>query len=157
MPSSSYLIFFHSIMRYLVLLFAVIVVIQSLMGMLGKKKFLKSNKMPALMLLIFCDLQLVMGLLLYYTSIISRGVLSSGMVMKDTYNRFFAVEHSVSMIVAIVLVHVGYSTIKKNIDDGSKFKRLFWCSFVALSLMMAMIPWANKQVVGRPNIPVMPA
>lgn len=153
--SVPYLIYIHSILRYFLLLFAVIVVIQSLVGMMGKQKFLKSNKMPALMLLIFCDLQLVFGLVLYYFQIIAKGVLSSGTVMKDTASRFFAMEHSVSMIIAILLVHVGYSVIKKNIDDDRKFKRLFWCSFIALAIFVAMIPWPGKQVVGQPYIPVM--
>ncbi len=152
-----YILYLHSILRYIILLFAAIVAVQSLIGMMGKKQFQKSNRMPALVLLIFCDLQLVFGLMLYYFKLIETGVLKSGMVMKDTYSRFYAVEHSVSMVIAIVLVHIGYSYIKKNAEDGRKFKRLFWCSFIALAIFMAMIPWSGKQVVGRPNIPAMPA
>jgi hypothetical protein len=60
-----------------------------------------------------------------------------------------------AMIIALVLVHVGYSVTKKNMDDDRKFKRLFWCSFIALGIFMAMTPWEGKQVVGRPNIPHM--
>jgi heme A synthase len=143
----------HSILRYFILLFAVIVVVQSLIGMMGNGKFKKMNKQSALALLIFCDLQLVLGLLLYYYHVIAAGVWSSGNVMKDPFNRFYAVEHSFAMVVAIILVHIGYSVTKKNMDDDRKFKRLFWCSFIALGLIMAMIPWEGKQVVGRPNIP----
>lgn len=156
MPSLPYLLYIHSILRYFILLFAAITAFQSLTGMMGKKPFRKSNRIPALVLLIFCDLQLLLGLVLYYYKIVETGVLKSGMVMKDTYSRFFAVEHSVSMVVAIILVHVGYNVAKKNMDDDRKFKRLFWCSFIALAIFMAMTPWAAKQVVGRPNIPVMP-
>jgi len=145
----------HSLLRYFILLFAVIVAVQSLVGMMGKKKFRKMNKQGALALLIFCDLQLVLGLLLYYYKVVQGGMLSSGHVMKDTYSRFYAVEHSLAMILAIVLVHVGYTVTKKNMDDDHKFKRLFWCSFVALGIFTAMIPWEGKQVVGRPNIPHM--
>ncbi len=148
-------LFLHSILRYFILFFALVVAVQSLVGMMGNKKFKKVNKQMALALLIFCDLQLVLGLLLYYQKLIAPGILSSGGVMKDTYSRFYAVEHSVSMIIAIVLVHVGYTVTKKNMDDDRKFKRLFWCSFIALGIFMAMIPWEGKQVVGRPNIPQM--
>ena len=152
-----YLLFIHSILRYFILLFAVIVVIQSLIGMMGNKKFQKANKMMALFLLIFCDLQLIFGLSLYYFKIIAAGVLQGGNVMKDVYNRFYAVEHSVGMIVAIILVHIGYTVTKKNMDDDRKFKKLFWCSFIALAIFLVMIPWEGKQVVGRPNFPVMQA
>jgi hypothetical protein len=153
----AYFIYFHSILRYFILLFAVIVVLQSLVGMLGKKKFLKSNRMPALFLLIFCDLQLIFGLVLYYKKVVETGLLKSPTLMSDTYSRFYAVEHSVSMIIAIFLVHIGYNVTKKNIDDDRKFKRLFWCSFIALAIFTAMIPWPGKQVVGQPYVPVMPA
>ena len=60
------ILFFHSILRYLVLLFAVIVVLQSLMGMLGKKQFKKPNKMTALALMIVCDIQLLLGFAVYF-------------------------------------------------------------------------------------------
>ena len=155
--SIPYILYFHSILRYLVLIFAVVVVIQSLLGMMQKKKFVKTNRMMALMLLIFCDLQLVFGFVLYYYKLIETGILKSGTVMTDRYSRFFAVEHSVSMVLGIVLIHVCYSVAKKHMDDDRKFKRMFWCAFIALALFMAMTPWEAKQVVGRPNVPVMPA
>lgn len=148
--------FIHSYLRYFILILAVVVVVQSLMGMLGKKKFMKGNKMPALFLLICCDLQLVLGLVLY----VGKGwahVLTSGGAMAAKYTRFWSVEHSVGMIAAIVLVHVGYAAIKKNIDDDRKFKRLFWCTFLSLVILLATIPWAGKQEIGRPNIPTMSA
>ena len=155
--SIPYILYIHSVLRYLILLFAAITAFQCLVGMLGKKQFSKSNRIPALILLIFCDLQVVFGIILYYFKIVETGVLRSGMMMQDTYSRFYAVEHSLSMVVAIILVHMGYNVAKKNMDSDRKFKRLFWCSFIALALFMAMIPWEFKQVVGRPNIPAMPA
>ncbi len=149
-----YLLYFHSIIRYFILLFAVVVVVQSLVGMMGKKKFVKSNKQGALVLLIFCDLQILLGLFLYFLKGWAS-VLVSGAAMASPYNRFWSVEHGFGMMVAIVLVHIGYSATKKNMDDDRKFKRLFWCSFVALVIFVATIPWSGKQVVGRPNIPVL--
>lgn len=148
-------LYLHSILRYFILLFALIVVAQSLMGMIGKKKFKPINKQSALVLLIFCDLQLVLGLVLYYL----RGMVnlfSSGDVMKDPVKRFWAVEHGFGMIVAIVLVHMGYSVTKKLMDDDRKFKRLFWFVFIALIIIMATIPWEWRTPgVARPNIPSM--
>ncbi len=148
-------VYLHSYLRYFLLLFAVIVVIQSLMGMMGNRKFKPVNKQMALALLIFCDLQLLIGGYLYYTRVVATGMLSSPGVMKDAASRFWAVEHSTSMVIALILVHVGYAVTKKNMDDDRKFKRLFWCSFIALGIFMAMIPWPGRQVVGRPMIPHM--
>ena len=153
MPSSpNYFLYIHSLLRYFILLFAVIVVLQSVVGFMGKKSFKKSNKQAALILMICCDLQLLLGFILYYTQG-WLGRLSESGLMTDAYKRFWAVEHSVSMIVAIVLVHLGYATSKKNMDDDRKFKRIFWFVFIALAIFVAMIPWEGKQLVGRPNIP----
>lgn len=154
--ASPYVIYIHSIFRYFILIAAALVVVQSLIGMMGKKKFMPGNRKAALVLLIFCDLQLLFGLALYSMNG-WMGRLSAPGGMKDTNTRFYGMEHSVSMIIAIILIHVGYSITKKNMDDDRKFKRLFWCSFIALVIFMAMIPWAGKQVVGRPNIPSLSA
>ncbi len=146
-------IYLHSILRYFILLFALIVAFQSIFGLLGKRKFHKLNKQVALVLLIFCDLQLLIGGLLYYYKVLGAGYFSQGGVMSDTYRRFYAVEHGVGMVIAILLVHIGYSVTKKNWDADRKFKRLFWCSFLALVLFTVMTPWQSRQLVGRPNVP----
>ncbi len=153
MSHSNYIIYFHSILRYLILLFTLIVAVQSLAGMLGKKKFKSSNKQTALVLLICCDLQLLLGLALYYFRVYATGLLNGGDVMSNSYKRFWAVEHSVGMIIAIILIHMGYAVAKKNMDDDRKFKRLFWFVFIALVIFAATIPWEGKTGVGRPNIP----
>lgn len=150
--SSPYVLFFHSSLRYFILLFAVIVVIQSLVGMLGKKRFGKNNKTFALLLLISCDVQLVIGLILSKTHGWFSALGTPGL-MKNAGLRFYAVEHPVGMVIAIVLVHVAYSISKKNIDDNVKFKRMFWYVFIALAVFFATIPWQGRPVVGRPNMP----
>ena len=154
--SVPYILYIHSVIRYFIMLFAVIVVCQSLVGMMKKQTFKNSNKLPLLLLMLFCDLQLLFGFVLYYYKLIDTNLLTGGEVMSHTYTRFFGVEHSVAMLVAIICVHIGYATAKKSIADERKFKRIFWCSFIALAIFMAMTPWAAKQVVGRPNIPVLP-
>ena len=147
--------YLHSILRYFILLFALIVVVQSLLGILGKRKFKAINKQSALVLLIFCDLQILLGLLLYYLKGMAN-LFSGGDVMKDPAKRFWAVEHGFGMIVAIVLVHMGYSVTKKLIDDDRKFKKLFWFVFIALIIIVATIPWEWRVPgISRPNIPSM--
>lgn len=155
LPYLSNILYLHSILRYFILGFAILVVVQCLVGMLRKQDFKKRIRVSALFLLIFCDLQLLFGIALYYYKLINNGLLQNVNVMKDTYARFYAVEHSISMVVGIILVHITYSIAKKNMDSDRKFKRMFWCSFIALALFLAMIPWEGKQVVGRPNIPSM--
>jgi hypothetical protein len=147
--------YLHSILRYFILLFALIVVVQSLMGMLGKKKFKPVNKQSALVLLIFCDLQLLLGLGLYYINGMTN-LFKDSDVMKNPVKRFWAVEHGFGMIVAIILIHIAYSSTKKLMDDDRKFKKIFWCVFIALVIIFATIPWEWRiPGIARPNIPSM--
>lgn len=150
----SNIILLHSLLRYFIIIFALVVVVLSLTGMMRKKKFKKTNKQTALVLLICCDLQLLLGLALYHMGG-WLGKVQAKPISRDVavINRFYGMEHAVSMIIAIVLVHAGYSVTKKNMDDDRKFKRLFWTVFVALMIFIAMTPWQSRQLVGRPNVP----
>ncbi len=147
-------LYFHSILRYFVLLFMIIVIMQSLTGMLGKRNLKKIDKTGALLMMIVCDLQLLLGLIIYMINGWA-GKMGAPGAMKDTTSRFFGMEHPLMMLIAIVLVHIGYSTLKKNRTDDRKFKVLFWCTLIALFLVLARIPWPGMHEVGRPFIPNM--
>lgn len=142
----------HNILRWLILLFALLTIVKGLGGMNGKKAFTASDKRSAMFLMICCDIQLLLGLILYFGN---RwwNELTSGAMNKDS--RYFAVEHAFGMLVAIVLIHVGYSATKKNIADGSKFKRMFWFTFIALVIILGTIPWPGTSGHARPLFPGM--
>lgn len=146
----------HNILRYLVLIFTIVVVAQSLIGFAQKKTFVKGNRLMALFMMISCDIQLLAGLAVYYLG----GhllMLKEGTATASHYNRFYSIEHPASMIIGIVLIHIAYSTAKKNMDDTRKFKRMFWYAFIALFLFMAQTPWPSKKDVGKPLFPGMAA
>lgn len=146
----------HNVMRWLILLFALLAIIKGLSGMNGKKPFGKGDKRIALFLMICCDIQLLLGLVLYYLNG-WWSVLTGGTSMASKPNRFFSVEHAFGMILAIILVHIAYSATKKNIPDGSKFRRLFWLTLFAIIIILATIPWPGREMVGRPLFPGMSA
>jgi uncharacterized membrane protein YphA (DoxX/SURF4 family) len=77
-------------------------------------------------------------------------------VMKDSQLRFFAFEHMIAMIIAIILVHVGYSYSKKRIPDVSKHRRTLLFYGLALLIILIAIPWPFRDVgQGRPWFPGM--
>ncbi len=120
----------------------------------GGKAFTKSDKRPAMLLMIFADIQLVLGLVLYIGKDWFK-VLTSGGFMKLPAQRFWAMEHMLGMLIAIILIHVGYSVVKKNVPDATKFKRLFWCTLLALVVIFITIPWPFREIIGRPLFPGM--
>jgi len=143
----------HSIVRYLILLFALWAIIKMASGMNGGKTFTASDKRPAMLFMIFMDIQLLVGMYLYFFG--SWGIdliqKSSAMadVMKNSVARFFAVEHILGMIIALILVHIGYAVIKKPISDKKKFKSAFWYFLIALIVILISIPWPFRTELGR--------
>jgi membrane protein DedA with SNARE-associated domain len=61
--------------------------------------------------------------------------------MKDAMSRFFLVEHTSMMILAIVVISVGYIRAKKIAPEKQAFKRIFWAYLIGLILILASIPW----------------
>lgn len=148
------LLHLHNFMRWIVLLTAVLTLISSVSGIGGNKPFTKGAKRNALFFMISCDIQLLLGIILYFT----KGwftVLTSGAAMANSYNRFFSVEHMVGMLVALVMVHVAYAGAKSNADDTKKYKKVFYYTLVAIIIIIATIPWPGRPVIGRPLFPGM--
>lgn len=144
----------HNFLRWFIILFALWTIVKSLAGMNGGKSFTKSDKRPAMLLMIFADIQLVLGLVLFISKDWFK-VLTSGGFMKLPAQRFWAMEHALGMLIAIILIHAGYSVVKKNVPDATKFKRLFWCTLLALVVIFITIPWPFREIIGRPLFPGM--
>ena len=80
----------HSLLRYLVLLFLVVVIVKSLLGMMNNGRFGVWDNKLGLYLLIFTHLQLLAGLIVYFAS---PNVRFGGGVMADKLARYWTVEH----------------------------------------------------------------
>ncbi len=146
----------HSILRWIVLIVAIWAIVKMAGGRGGGKSFTASDKRPALFFLITMDLQLLVGLYLYFTGAFGiKNIRNQGFgnVMKDSMSRFFAVEHILIMLISVVLVHIGYSATKKAGSDKQKFNKAFWCFLIALLLIIAAIPWPFREALGRGWMP----
>ncbi len=131
----------HSFLPYVLLTALVIAIIIFFTKKAGGKEFNAADKRLALITLILAHLQLVFGLLLYFISPVVKAALQSGAVMADAANRFWAVEHIATMLIAIVLITVGYSRAKRKTASGAKFKTLAIFYLLGLILALLRIPW----------------
>lgn len=152
----SILLVLHSLMRWVILILLVASVFKSFSGWQSKKAFTKGDRKLWLFTLISAHITLLIGL---YQVLLGRfGILVTTLpegtkLMKDKFYRFYWVEHPTGMIVAIILITLGYGIAKKPIADEQKFKKAFWFFFVALILILATVPWPFRQIIGRPLIP----
>jgi len=110
--------------------------------MLKGGTFSKSDNRWSLLTLIGFHLQLVIGLILYFT----QGWHQQLGNMADKVIRFYSLEHLVAMLIAIALVTIGRSRAKKAKTDRVKFKRQFWFFLIAFIIVMANIPWPFREV-----------
>jgi L-asparagine transporter-like permease len=139
----SVLVHAHSVGRWIVLLLLVFAILNSLIA--GNRPFIKSDNRLGLLLTIFADLMLVVGVVLWYFGqrgyklIENMGGMSP--VMKDPNARFFAVEHFAGMLIAIILMHIGKAQARKSIGDRAKHRRTMIFYLLALLIILVSIPW----------------
>ena len=136
------LLHIHSLLRYIILLLLLITIFKSFSGWFGKKQYLSVDKKFALFTLITAHLQLVLGLVLYFISPnVKQGMADMGAAMKDPALRFWTVEHICMMIIAIILITLGYTLAKRGKDDEAKHKRIAIFFLLALIVIFLAIPW----------------
>lgn len=129
----------HSGLRWVLLLFIVLSIVFSLTKWIAKKPFWDDHKKLALFSFISAHTQLLLGLILYF---ISPKVVFGSAAMKDKIARFFVAEHSLGMIIAIVLITLGYIRAKKQGPERSA-KTIFIFFTIALLVILASIPWPS--------------
>ncbi len=130
---------FHSGWAYLALLLLFFAVVISALGFFSKKEFTPTNRKIALFGLIGAHVQLLMGLILYFTSPLGFAQLGQ---MKDAAIRLTSLEHPLINIIAIVLITIGWSKHKKALDSTSKFKSIALFYGFGLLLILSRIPWS---------------
>ncbi|MGM0634627.1 MAG: hypothetical protein ACQESK_01080 [Bacteroidota bacterium] len=133
----------HSYWAYLVLLIVLLATINAFVKYVSKKPYGAKDFRVSLFTLIVSHLQLLIGLVLYFVQPYFSAFSDQGMgeVMKDSTLRLYLVEHPLTMIIAIVLITMGYSKHKKKLASTPKFKTLSIFYGIALLLILSRIPW----------------
>ena len=136
--------FIHSYWAYLTLLLIILATLNALKGSFTKQEFSNKDFRLALFALIVTHIQVLIGLILYMFSPSAMGAIKSsgmGSVMKDSILRYFSVEHPLMMLIAVVLITIGYSKHKKKKSSAQKFKTIAIFYTIALVLVLSRIPW----------------
>ena len=133
----------HSYWAYLTLAILILASINALLGMRGNKAFSARDLRISLFGLIFSHVQLLVGLILYFVSpwFDQWSALGVGGVMKDAQARLYLVEHPFTNIIAILLITMGWSMHKRQVEDGKKFSRIGIFYTLGFVLLLSRIPW----------------
>lgn len=138
-------LFLHSWIRWVVLLLAMSVIIKSFLGWKGKKHYGKGDNTLSASFMGFMHLQLLIGLVLYFfLSPVTQAVFTDfGGAMKEASQRYWAVEHILVMIIAVVIAQIGRTKSKKGGSSASKFKTATIYYMIALIIMLSRIPFGD--------------
>ncbi len=128
------LLVLHSILRWLVLFAGVGAVV----GAILKKP---SGAFAAFTILL--DVQLLVGLLLYFTaSPATHAALGDfGAAMKNPELRYWAVEHPTMMLVALIVAHIGRAMSKRAKEPARRDRLTLIFAGIAVVILFVAIPW----------------
>ena len=130
----------HSYWAYLTLAILIFAIVNAITGVVKKRTFTDKDLRIGLFTLIVSHIQLLIGLGWYFMSPWYQSMKANGI---DASNRLLAVEHPILMILAIVLITIGWSKHKKKTQDIAKFKTFAIFYGIALLLILSRIPWNN--------------
>ena len=137
------ILFLHSWIRWIILILSVMIIIRSFRGWSKSIEYkISDNRMSVILVALF-HTQLILGLLLYLVlSPITETVLTNfGQSMHDPRLRFWGIEHSSIMILAVVMAQLGRSFSKKASASRVKFRLQAIFFLAALILVLSRIPW----------------
>ncbi|MBE7629390.1 hypothetical protein [Tenacibaculum piscium] len=129
----------HSYWAYIVVGILIYTVVNAIVGLVQKKEFTHKEFRLGLFSLITTHIQLLLGFVVYFMGGFQGGLSQ----MKDAPVRLLALEHPLMMIIAIVLITVGWSKHKKQVKSEDKFKTFAIFYGIALLLILSRIPWSN--------------
>jgi len=128
----------HSSLRWLVLLFILAAIVNA--GFKLSRRSSSDCKDCAFnrLTLMSVHLQFILGLLLYF---LSPKVVFAAASMTNKLLRFFLVEHISLMILAVILITIGYVKSDRAVDELKKYKLVLIYYSIALLLILISIPW----------------
>jgi Na+/H+-dicarboxylate symporter len=123
----------HSGWRYIVIVLLLVAVINAISGWLGKKNYTEGNRKLNVFTLISSHIQLLLGLVLYFTN--SWYKVDSSIAM----GRYWKMEHISMMIFAVILITVGNARSKKLDSALTKHKTIAIYFTLALLIILGAI------------------
>lgn len=132
----------HCDLRWLVLLAGVGAIAVAAIGLINKAPFAPLGRIAGLIYVSFLDTQVLVGILLWFPSPYVRAFLmnpAEGMKQHDP--RFFVVEHTVMMLLALTLAHVGAVRSRRSSAAAAAYGAALKWYAASLVVILAGIPW----------------
>ncbi len=128
------LVMTHSGWRWLVILIGAIFLVKMLLGLVQKGEWSKLDRQLGLFTTIAVDIQVLLGLLVWIFGLVGKAWWTASMGTPPY------MEHPVLMLLALAIMHVGWSRAKKESTDAGKYqKALIWFAVTALLITLGIM------------------
>ena len=131
----------HSGLRWVALVLLIAAVVTAIGKWQGRSGYTDGNRKLYLFTLIAVHTQLLLGIVLL---LISPKVNFS--MLSEKLYRFYSVEHTTGMLIAIILVTIGYSRSKRVLDAIAKQRLVAIFYGIGLLLILFSIPWPFRNL-----------
>lgn len=132
----------HSLNRWLVVVLLLVALAGGIVGWTRGREWTRRDDRTSRLLIVVLDLQLLLGVALYAVSpLVRAGWSDLAATMDNRTLQFFTVEHAPTMIVAVVIVHVGRVIARRSEDDRRRHRVATVSVAAATLLILGGIPW----------------
>lgn len=145
------LTFFHSVIRWFVVISLFYSVYRAYKGYFSNRIFSKADNAIRHWTATIAHIQLVVGIILFTQSPLVKyfwSNFSAAVQYKEAL--FFGLIHMVLMLAAIVVLTIGSALSKRRASDREKFKTMLVWFSVAIVLIFIAIPWPFSPLAARP-------
>lgn len=134
----------HSGLRWIALILLIIAIVNALVSR-GRNSYSKKDKMINLFAMILLHMQLLIGLILYFISM--DKFYPEGWI-KESYFRFYGMEHLLMMVLAIAIITIGRKKAEALKIAAAKHKKIAVWYTIGLLIILAGIPWPFRNALG---------
>ncbi|ULQ53633.1 hypothetical protein [Flavihumibacter fluvii] len=152
------LLHLHNFARWIILILLLIAIYKHYMGMTKKLSYSASDRKVDLFLMITAHITLLVGLYQWVAGELGLKLIQAsgfGGVMKDSVQRYWAVEHMVGMLIVITLITIGRGKGKPATAGPDEHKKAFYFFLLAFLIILLNAPWPFRAGIGRPWFPGM--
>ena len=132
----------HNLGRWLLLIAVLAAILRAIIGWIRQQDFNRMDERTGLIFTILMDIQVLLGLILFFTKGWA-GVLVSdpSAAMATPAIRFFTVEHLAVMLLALAAAHIGRARTRKAASAAAKHTSAAFWYLLTLLLVLVAVPW----------------
>ncbi|MCP1995911.1 hypothetical protein [Flavobacterium sp. HSC-61S13] len=147
------LVFLHSAVRWLLLVFLLYAIFISYIGYRFQRLYTIHHNQIRHWTATLAHLQLILGLILYIRNPMTTYFWKNlSLSTTDLNILFYGLLHPLSMFIVVVLLTIGSSLAKRKLEAKNKHQTVFIWFLISLILIFICIPWPFSPLSQRPYL-----